>query len=96
MTGEEVARELIDILSVTLGIKSELLVAAMRDRASVNNIALKTISVIYPLFFNVSCIAHTLDHVGKKFRTLILAALPCFGSPFSHIAVNADQCGKLK
>ena len=35
MTGEEVARELISVLSVTFGIKSHLLLAGMRDGASV-------------------------------------------------------------
>lgn len=39
MSGEEVARELINVLSVMLGVQSNLL-AAMRDRASVNNTAM--------------------------------------------------------
>ena len=34
--GEEITRELINILSVTLGIQSHLVLAAIRDRASVN------------------------------------------------------------
>ena len=37
MTGEQIAREIIGILSVTYGVRSEQLLAAMRDRASVNN-----------------------------------------------------------
>ena len=40
MSGEEVARELINVLSVTFGVQSNLLLAAMRDRASVNNTAM--------------------------------------------------------
>ena len=85
MTGEEVARELINILSVTLGIKSELLVAAMRDRASVNNVALRTTTFIYPLVLDVGCIAHTLDHVGEKFRTSVLSSFVMLWiSLFSH------------
>ena len=48
MNGEEIARELINILSVTLGIQSHLVLAAMRDRASVNNLAMRTVKVIYP------------------------------------------------
>jgi hypothetical protein len=35
MTGEEIARELIDIFSVRLGVSSHFLLATMRDRASV-------------------------------------------------------------
>ena len=72
MKGEEVARELISVLSVTLGIKTELLIAAMRDRASVNNVAIRTLSIIYPSILDVGCIAHTLDHVGEKFKTSVL------------------------
>ena len=85
MTVEEVARELINILSVTLGIKSEPLVAAMRDRASVNNVALRIITVIYLLVLDVGCIAHTLDHVGEKFRTSVLSSFVMLWiSLFSH------------
>ena len=39
MSGEKVAHELINILSVMLGVESRLL-ATMRDRASVNNAAM--------------------------------------------------------
>ena len=38
MTGEEVARELINVLSIKLGFGSNLLIAAMRDRASVSDV----------------------------------------------------------
>lgn len=72
MTDEEVAHELIDVLSIKLGIGSEYLVTAMRDRSSVNNVVLRTLSVIYPHLLNVGCFAHTLDHVGEKFATPIL------------------------
>ena len=43
-TGEEVARELINILSVQYGIESKYLLAAMRDGASVNNVAMQVVS----------------------------------------------------
>uniref|UniRef100_A0A1X7U381 DUF4371 domain-containing protein n=1 Tax=Amphimedon queenslandica TaxID=400682 RepID=A0A1X7U381_AMPQE len=72
LKGEEVARELISILSVTLGIKTGLFIAAMRDRASVNNVAVCTLSIVYPSLLDVGCIAHTLDHVGEKFQTTVL------------------------
>ncbi len=39
MTGEEVARELLSVLSTEYGIASSNLLAAMRDRASVNTVA---------------------------------------------------------
>ena len=40
LNGEEVARELINVLSTTLGITSHYVVATMRDRASVNKVAI--------------------------------------------------------
>ena len=44
--GEEVARELISVLSVTYGVRSSNLLASMRDRASVNNVAMRTLKVV--------------------------------------------------
>ena len=41
LTGEELARELISVLSVTYSITSNSLLAAMRDGASVNNVAIQ-------------------------------------------------------
>ena len=48
MTGEEIARELIHVLSATYTIDPDQLIAAMRDRASVNNVAMRTLAVLYP------------------------------------------------
>ena len=55
MNGEEILCELINILSVTLGIQSHLMLAAMRDRASVNNLPMRTVKVIYPNILDVGC-----------------------------------------
>ena len=55
MTGEEVARELINVLSIKFGIGSDLLIAAMRDRASVNDVVLRTLTVVYPGILDVGC-----------------------------------------
>ena len=38
MTGEEIARELINVLSVEYGISSDRVLASMRDRASANGV----------------------------------------------------------
>ena len=50
------------------GIKSDLLLVAMRDHSSVNNLAMNTNSIVYPLVVDVGCFAHTLNHVGEKFN----------------------------
>ena len=48
VTGEEVARELLTVLSTELGITSQYLLATMWDRASVSNVAVRTLQVMYP------------------------------------------------
>ena len=48
LTGEEVARQPIVSLTTELGIESDLLLAAMRDRAPVNNVAIRTLSIVFP------------------------------------------------
>ena len=44
----------------------------MRDRASVNNVAIRTLGILYPNLFDVGCFSHTLDHVGEKLQTPLL------------------------
>lgn len=60
LTGEEIARELISILSVTYGIHSNILLAAMRDRGSTNNIAMETLKIVYPSIVDTGCFSHTM------------------------------------
>ena len=45
MCGDEIARELISILSTELGIAGAKVLACMRDQASTNNVAMRTIDV---------------------------------------------------
>ena len=69
MCGDEIARELITILSTELGIPGAKLLATMRDRASTNCVAMRTLKVVYPHLLDIGCYSHTLDHVGEKFVT---------------------------
>ena len=69
LTGEEVARQLISTLSTNYGISSDMLLAAMRDRASANYVAIGTLSIVYPKLLDVGCFSHTLDHLGEKLST---------------------------
>ena len=46
LTGEEVARQLIISRTTELGIESDLLIAAVHDRASMNNVAIRTLSIL--------------------------------------------------
>ena len=85
MKGEEIARELISVLSATYGIGSGFLLAAMRDRASVNNVALATLKVVYPMLVDIGCYSHTINHVGERFSTPTLSEfLTAWGLLFSH------------
>ena len=72
MTGDEIARELIGVLSTSYGIASDRLLAAMRDRASVNNVAMRPLQIVYPHVLDIGCFSHTIDHVGERFKTPFL------------------------
>ena len=72
MTGEEIARELVNVLSVEYGIGVTKLLAAMHDRASANTLAMTTIKVLYSNLLDVGCYSHTLDHVGQTFNMPVL------------------------
>ncbi len=73
MTGEEIARELISVLSATYGVKSDVLLGAMHDRASVNSVAMRTLKIVFPLIMDIGCFSHTIDHVGDNFKTPVLS-----------------------
>ena len=99
VTGEELARELIHILSVNYAVGPNRLLAAMKDRASVNGVAMKTLQIVYPNVLDIGCFSHTIDHVGERFHTPTLSE---FGTAllmfFSHSAKTKllwkEQTGK--
>ena len=65
MTGEQVAQRLLQTLAVTYQVDTPSLVAVMRDRTSVNDVAIRTIRALYTSFMDVRCFSHTLDNVGR-------------------------------
>ena len=85
VTGEELARELISVLSVNYGISTQLLLAAMKDRAAVNETAVRTLKVVYPNLLSVGCFSHTIDRVGEHFNIPTLSEfIKSWISLFSH------------
>ena len=75
--GEEIAHQLISVLS--------LLIAAMRDCASSNNVAMRTLKVVYPFLLDIGCFAHTLDRVGERFKIPLVNDFTTYWvSLFSH------------
>ena len=72
LTGEEVACQIIISLTSELGIESDLLIAAIHDRASVNNVAICALSIVFPKILDIGCFSHTLDHVGEHMKIPVL------------------------
>ena len=64
MTGEEIARELINSLSVQYSVGSNLVVALTHDRTACNGVAVRTLKIVPWLMWGAS-----LDLVRDKFCT---------------------------
>ena len=62
LTGEELARQLITVISTELSVPPHLVVAGMRDRATVNNVAMRTIGVIYNNMMDIGCFTGKSSH----------------------------------
>ena len=85
ITGEEIARELINTLSAEYDISSSHILGCMHDRAACNGIAMRTLNIVFPALIDVGCFSHTLDLVGDKFCTPVLASFIIWWiSLFSH------------
>ena len=85
LKGEEIAREVIHTLTTEYSIGTHSLLAAMRDRASSNGVAMKTVKVLYPDLVDIGCFSHTIDRVGENFHTPILHEFGiAWVSMFSH------------
>ena len=80
MSGEEVACELIATLSITLGIASGHLLAAMRDRCSVNGVAMRTLKVVYPYVLTLAAFLMRLIYQERssKHQTWMSLGLPLY------------------
>ena len=89
----ELARQLITAISTELGIASNLVVAAMHDRAAVNVVAMRTVSILYDGLMSVGCFSHTLDHVGEKMKVPILEEFTKLW--ISLFSQKQELCGEL-
>ena len=63
MTGEEITRKLLGALLVEYGITSKRPLVAMRNHASINGVAMRTIKVVFPDRVDVGSYSHTTDFV---------------------------------
>ena len=85
LSGEEIARELISVLSVHYSVDSSQLLACMRDRAASNSVAVRTLKIVYPNLLDIGCFSHALDRVGEYFNLPILSDfISLWLAMFSH------------
>ena len=68
----------------------------MRDGASVNGVAMDVVKIVYPDIMDVRCFSHTLDLVGDKFKTPILASFCSYWISLFHIALRLKYFGRIK
>ena len=71
MNGEELAHQLLSTLSVDFSIPPSSLLAAARDRAFVNNVAIRHLKILYPNLVDIGCSSHTPDHVHHQHHHVI-------------------------
>ena len=53
------------VLSTELGIPSSQVIPGMHDRASINYVAMRIVSILYNQIIDIGCFSHTLDLVGE-------------------------------
>ena len=90
--GDEWARIMTEVLYRKLGVLQNQLLAAMKDRASVNTCALRTVSLLYPNMIDVGCISHFLDRVGVE---CITPALTPFMSTWNVIFTRSKKARQV-
>jgi len=72
LKGAELAQRLMSNIAVKHNFRSDMVLAAMRDGASVNGFAIRQLLFFYPNIMDVVCFSHTIDNVGSHFDFSIL------------------------
>ena len=96
LSGEEIARELITVLSVTYHIHPDNLMGAMRDRASINNVAMHTLLIVCPKVVDSGCFLTRLIMFVVTSKLQHCLILLHHGFPFFLTAIRSGYCGKLE
>ena len=85
VTGQDLTRFINPCLANEYQINGDMVVAAMRDGAATNGVAVRNLKVLYPNLFDVTCFSHTANNAGRRFE---FPALDEFGhlwvQLFSH------------
>ena len=66
------ARELLFIIQGQHGITNTSLLATMQDHASVNNLVISIVWVMYPHVLDIGHLSHTIDNAGRIFVVSVL------------------------
>ena len=72
LKGNELAQRLMTCMAVNNSFKPDMILAAMRDGASVNGNAIKQLLFFYPKIMDITCFSHTINNVGSKFVFKVL------------------------
>ena len=67
LSGEKIAHEVINSLSIEYGVISRQILAVMHDCASTNTVAMCTLKLVYPMAIDIGWFSHALDRVGERF-----------------------------
>ena len=85
LKGEELAREIIMVLAQHYNVQNNSLCASMRDGASVNGAAMRTVKIVFPKVVDVRCFSHAIDGVGSHFNIpTVKCFLQLWNSLFTH------------
>lgn len=85
LKGDELAREIITVLAQQYNVQNSSLCAAMRDGASVNGAAIRTVKVVFPKVVDVRCFSHAIDGIGSHFNIPTLRRfLQLWNALFGH------------
>lgn len=72
LKGVQLAQRLMSNIAVKHNFGSNMVLAAMRDGASVNGAAIRQLLFFYPNIMDVVCFSHTIDNVGSHFVFRVL------------------------
>ena len=96
MTGEEIARELLNTLSVEYGISLDSILAMMHDRVSSNGVAMRVLKSVYPIFWTWDAFLTQLIMLLTISKSLFWKSSHEVGSACLHIALARDCIGRSK
>ena len=79
------AREIITVLAQQYNVQNSSLCAAMRDGASVNGAAMRTVKVVFPKVVDVHCFSHAIDGIDSHLNIPTLRRfLQLWNALFGH------------